>query len=341
MAMTRRKNIVFCLDGTYRINNHTPSSWLGHVFKNLMCNPKHTLLQIYNHCEEENKYYFAGPGSEICSNNPSVLSNIFYSIFGGIDGHIGTHGIENSLQNLISILTHHGNKALDESEEIALTIFSYSRGGFLAWRLKKELSKLITEEKLPIGSLHLYNIDPVPGTFTDRFRLYLHGSKPDPDIQINSTTYFSDTGNLHIWPFSRINTPFFSGLLEESTQAWIVKANHEAISGACDDGDPEHPDILNSKAVLGHIIENCYLKFDCDWKKMVINEGRISLKKCAGHESMFNHKRGYLNANSMWSSFVPSKKELQPLAAVFDVKNAGDIYNEEDILGKDSKRNAI
>lgn len=321
MATTDALKIVLCFDGTLTSDKNEHTSYIGRIASYFMHYPKNSLWQIFQNCNEKNKYYFAGAGSDLCEEDASIsmFTKITGSIIGTIDGHYGVNGIESHLIKIKNIVLKHSVEAKNQNREIELDIFSYSRGGFLAWRLQKELATLMEEHNIPISALNKFEIDPVPGTLFDRLRLFWYGKKQNPTIKINSVTYFSDTGNLNWWPFEKINTIFFSGLKDENipdAQTWLVYANHEGINGRLEHR-PDHPENVSSKIVLGHIVENAALEFDATWKKTAIANGKKALNKLAQQKSIAKPSRKFLNGNSLWESLVGKTHEnIQPITVL-------------------------
>lgn len=329
--MSATRKVVLCFNGSVSTGNNNPDNRLGILASYFMYHPHNSILQIFENCEEENKFHFDGPGADICNNTVSgmTMSKIVGSIAGAIDGHVGMNSIENNLLEAKKILIEQSNQAKKENKVLEIHIFSWSRGGFLAWRLKKELTNMISEHQIRVDSLYMFNIDPVPGGPFDRLRLYWHSNRKDPDIKIYSTTYYSDSGNLNCWPFKKVNTIFFSGLiLDEDThysKKWVVRGNHEGLAGRSGhERDPNHPEKLAGNTVLWNIVKNSLLKFKSEWRKKIIEEGERSLHESVKQNLVPQYNRGFLSPKTTRTCFIgESKNEFVPITSL--AKNMGDL----------------
>lgn len=325
--MISTRKVVLCFNGTFATKNDDQPDLIGSALAYFfMCHPNNTIAKIFNKCEEENKFHFDGPGTDLCSDKSPGFSigKMLGTIGGFIDGHIGMHGIKNNLAEAKKILIEEGNKAKLENKKLEIHIFSWSRGGFTAWRLKKELSILISEKKLDVESLSLVNIDPVSGGPFDRMRLYWHGKEKEPviDIDVKSVSYYSHSGNLNFWPSTYFNTIFFSALEVDDqrpsqkwlVEKWMVNATHEGIVGRSGhEADPNHPEKLAGTTVLWHIIKNSPLKFNNDWKEKILKEGERALNELAQQNLPSQQNRKFLSPGTIKAAFIGEAKNDIPI----------------------------
>lgn len=338
MSDSRRvERVVFFCDGSMSTRNNTPDNILGRLAASLMHHPNNSILQLFQNCEEQNKYYFDGPGADICSNKTPglTLSKVVGSIGGAIDGHFGTHGIGNSLKEITEIILKLSDEARKNNKKLEIHVHSWSRGGFLAWKIKKLLAELLEDNRIDVDSLYLINIDPVAGGPFDRFNLWMKSNKKDPNIPIYSITYYSDNGNLKNWPF-QFNTIFFSGLILDedhpNAERYIVRVHHEGIVGRSgNEVDPNHPDKLAGEAVLGDIVKKSPLKFAEGWTEIVIKNGERALQETAKQNLVPQTNRAFLSPKTTRTCFLgDQKRDFKPLTEL-TITNAGDPQDSNEI----------
>jgi hypothetical protein len=113
-------------------------------------------------------------------------------------------------------------------------------------------------------------------------------SLEDPkDIILNSTSYYSDTGNIDLWDSLfpiKINMPICAPLDDdtENAEKFLLRGNHEDLAGHSRGlNDPKHIKRIVGDIVIANIIYRSSLMgihFDIEWKNDIVLRGTHAMK---------------------------------------------------------------
>ncbi len=222
------KNFFICFDGTWANKNYQSlTRYSPLTAKNSI------VVQLYEESplKEEDKLYFAGPGTD--ENGIGVINWI-----AGLSGDMGKYSVNENVKHAYDRLSEK-LRSLKVGEKFNLQIIGWSRGGVAVDRFLSLLAKELPEDlKDKIDIIVCNKIDPVPGGVFDRgdkiTQLANLGEIDNFTKKIFSFTYYSDTGALNLTSLLIDN---FSALYDPNHQStkYAFPANHEQIAGIKDE----------------------------------------------------------------------------------------------------------
>ncbi len=334
--------LVLCFDGTF----------------GSLADKNNSIVNLFQHCTlpGANKFYFQGPGTDATDalpNNAYWISNVarkakntVTGMMAGLDGsQIGTHSVA---ANLSKALVHIKQNIIDaqrENKPLQLYLFGWSRGGYTALLLLKEIKELIKTMKVAgeintdqneddlLAGIYMDNIDPVPGGPTDRLYLSHYSQFKHPTVPIIYKARLSDTGNMPKYESIRPeflanrNMPFFSLLFDSNlntstSHQFIFPLTHGDIASIGN----TNPDLNDMKSSLSRVVfadmvltaKLHGLSFDPEWEKTIIEEGFTCLKQCEGYfeRNPIQTNRGFLTYKN---PYLPTGIDKLPLSNLRDM----------------------
>jgi len=268
-----------------------------------MHHPSNSLIEMHKHCEEKNKFYYDGPGTDIVHERLGAYKYLtpISSIF---NGNTGNHSVYNNYKRALNKIELLNNT----KEPLDIYIYGYSRGAISAWVLK---NKLLKTKKLNIKNIFLFAIDPSPGSFIDRIKLKKPAADINKKINVIINSYYSYNGNITLWdmicPF-KINLPLLSAFKIPTGNCYILKGNHEDVAG-------HSRNLKNSKnikrivgdLVIADIITKSKLKFNQNWQRMILYKGMLAMQNYLPIK--IKSKRKFLTLTNFWSTVVGSSPD--------------------------------
>ncbi len=220
--------IAIFFDGTWANKNYR--SWFG---KSSPITAKNSIIaQLHSESNCTNSHYYPGPGT----------SNSYFSLnwLAGSVGSVGEYSVDANAQNALERILEHLIWMDNPTDTVDITICGWSRGAVTNFRLIDKLKGLEARYKNKIRAIYTYNIDPVPGGPSDRgsniTQLHDLSANDAFNNKVHSTTFYSDSGGIHLTHYVCERTPFFSALYDPTRNPVIYRfrANHEEIAGVRD-----------------------------------------------------------------------------------------------------------
>lgn len=302
--MSKYRKILILANGSISVTQEKTSNSgyfsffsLSNMATWLMYDPNNFINQLAKRCEEEYMLILDGPGTDITEENGSL----FKSIGALIDGHIGCNGVSANLEKIKQFLERHAKEAKEADETLLICGVGWSRGGFVLSQMQEWLEQKSLRGEIEIETIQLHLIDTVLGGPTDRWRYFFTDRKGKQNVPLNLSihSYLSDSGNLNAWESLQeslpkkyqINTPFFSGLLDNTrnttytlkdkryvhkASSWLLPTSHEALVGKSRNQIGEWAGQIVLADIVRHLIEFSF-KIHEAWAKDIIEIGQMAL----------------------------------------------------------------